>query len=158
VADPALITAIGGLIAGAGNTVAQVLSAGKRGDLEKRVETLESQQKGLRSDLDTTAGHVKTLRDSARSATGSQPAVREPLASQPDRDTERWRARVDAALEEIERWRESMEKRLAAAETASRRMRERWIAFSTEVRTVLRVGKMSNASAHDLEDDRGSNG
>lgn len=157
-ADPALITAIGAVITGAGNTVAQILSAGKRGDLEKRVEVLESQQKGLRGDLDTTAGHVKTLRDSARNATGSQPAVRDPLPSQPDRDTERWRARVDAALEEIEKWREAIEKRLASAEASSRKMRERWIAFSTEVRTVLRGGKMSAISTHDLEDDRGSNG
>jgi chaperonin cofactor prefoldin len=157
-ADPALITAIAGVLTGVGNSVAQVLTAGKRGDLEKRVETLESQSKGLRGDLDTTAAHVKTLREARINGTGSFPAVREPLPSQHDVAEVKWRARVDAALEEIERWREAIEKRLASAETASRRMRERWIAFSTEVRTVLRGGKMSNGAHHDLEDDRGSAG
>jgi hypothetical protein len=157
-ADPALLTAIAGVLTGVGNSVAQVLTAGKRSDLEKRVETLEAQQKGLRADLDTTAAHVKTLREARLNGTGSFPAVREPMGSQPDRDTERWRARVEAALDEIERWREAIDKRLTSAEVASRRMRERWIAFSTEVRTVLRGGKMSHHGAHDLEDDRGSAG
>jgi chaperonin cofactor prefoldin len=158
VADPALLTAIGAVVTSATTGIAQLLSAGKRSDLEKRVDALEKSGKDLRADLDTTAGHVKVLREARLNGTGSFPAIREPLASQSEVADVKWRTKVEAALEEIEKWREGMEKRIASAEVASRKMRERWIAFSTEVRTVLRGGRMSNGRSPDLEDDRGSAG
>jgi chromosome segregation ATPase len=136
-ADGAAIAAI---VTAASSGLASVLGVWKGSDTAKKVEEAEKTIKQLRLDLDNLADQVREQRMAARSQTGSHPAIREPLPSQPDRETEKridtlesWRATIDLGFREYDRWRTEITRKVESAERSAQRMRERWISLTASL-------------------------